>query len=203
VRCHGGDHGDPACVDDVQHRVRVDAGDLTDQAEVDHFAVDRGFFAGRGEQARVLARDPDRVRAVRVDQADEFPADLAGEHHADDVHRLGCGDSQAAAELAVDAEPVEHRGDLRAAAVDDDRLQPRQSQEHHVLCERGLQLVVDHRVAAVLDHDGRAVEALQPRQRLDEYACFFGRGGQPRVGGDGVFGGFVDGHEEYALFSST
>ena len=31
-----------------------------------------------------------------------------------------------------------------------------------------LQLGVDHGVAAVLDHDGRAVEALQPGQRLDQ-----------------------------------
>ena len=33
--------------------------------------------------------------------------------------------------------------------------------------ERALQLVVDHGVAAVLDDDGPAVEALQPGQRLD------------------------------------
>jgi hypothetical protein len=29
-------------------------------------------------------------------------------------------------------------------------------------------LRVDHRVAAVLDHDGGAVEPFQPRQRLDQ-----------------------------------
>ena len=34
--------------------------------------------------------------------------------------------------------------------------------------EGGLELVVDHRVAAVLDDDERAAEPLEPRQRLDE-----------------------------------
>ena len=51
------------------------------------------------EQAGVLAGEPDRERAVLVDQADELAADLADEHHPDDVHRLGRGDAQAAAEL--------------------------------------------------------------------------------------------------------
>ena len=49
---------------------------------------------------RVLTGQADRVRAVGVDQPDELAADLADEHHADDVHRLGGGDAQAAAELA-------------------------------------------------------------------------------------------------------
>ena len=35
----------------------------------------------------------------------------------------------------VDAEPVEHRGDLRAAAVHDDRAQPGVPQEDDVLRE--------------------------------------------------------------------
>ena len=58
--------------------------------------------------------------------------------------------------------------DLRAAAVHDDRVQAGEPQEHHVLREGPLELVVDHRVAAVLDDDERAAEPLQPRQRLDE-----------------------------------
>ena len=124
--------------------------------------------AHRGEQLGVLAGQADGERAVLVDQADQLAADLADEHHPDDVHRLGRGDPQAAAELAGDAEPVEHRGDLRAAAVHDDRLDAGVAQEHHVGGERPLQLGVDHRVAAVLDDDGGAVEPLQPRQRLDE-----------------------------------
>ena len=46
--------------------------------------------------------------------------------------------------------------------------QPGVAQEDDVLGERRAQRLVGHRVAAVLDHDGRAVEALQPGQRLDQ-----------------------------------
>ena len=88
-----------------------------------------------------------------VDEADEFAAHLAGEHHPDDLHRLGRRHPVAAAELARDAEPVEHRRDLRSAAVHDDRLDADVAQVDHVLGERALQLGVDHRVAAELDDD--------------------------------------------------
>ena len=133
-----------------------------------------------GEQAGVLAGEPDGERAVLVDQADQLALHLADEHHPDDVHRLGRGDPQAAAELRLDAEPVEHRGDLRAAAVHDDRAEAGEPEEGDVLGEGPLEGVVGHRVAAVLHHHDLAVVALQPRQRA-------GEGGRlGRVGGVAV-----------------
>jgi hypothetical protein len=39
-----------------------------------------------------------------------------------------------------------------------------------------LEVVVDHRVAAVLHNDERAAEAFEPRERLDECARLCGRG---------------------------
>src|SRR3954451_20648215 len=104
VRGDGGDHRDAPGVDDVQHRVRVDLGDLADEPDVDLLTVHSGLFALGGEQPGVFAGDADRVRPVCVDQPDELAADLAGEHHPDDVHRLRGGDAQAALELALDAE---------------------------------------------------------------------------------------------------
>jgi hypothetical protein len=62
--------------------------------------------------------------------------------------------------------------------VHDDRQDAREPQEHHVLRERGLQALVHHRVAAVLDHDHLAVEALQPRQRLGEDGRLLARAGE-------------------------
>ena len=116
----------------------------------------------------VLAGQPDGDRAVLVEQPDELTADLAGEHHPHDVHDLGGGDPQPAPELALQAEPVEHRRDLRTAAVHDDGAQAGIPQERDVLGEGGLEAVVDHGVAAVLDDDERAAELLEPGQRLDE-----------------------------------
>ncbi len=134
-------------------------GDLADQAEVDLLAVDDGVGGLGGEQPGVLAGEADGERAVLVDQPDQLALDLADEHHPDDVHRLGGGDPQPAAELRLDAEPVEHLGDLRAAAVHDDRLEAGEPQERDVLGERPLQVVVGHGVAAVLHHHDLAVVA--------------------------------------------
>ena len=64
-------------------------------------------------------------------------------------------------------------GGLMSAAhadttVHDDGAQAREAQEDDVLGKRALQRVVGHGVAAVLDDDGGAAEALEPRQRLGE-----------------------------------
>ena len=194
-----GDDRDPAGLDQVEHRLGAHVRDLADQAEVDLLAVDDGVGGLGGEQAGVLAGAADRERAVLVDQADQLALDLADEDHPDDVHRLGRGDPQAAAELRLDAEPVEHRGDLRAAAVHDDRLEAGEAQERDVLGERALQDVVGHGVAAVLHHDDLAVVALQPRQRGRERA----RLGRVGLAGVVVRVGRWIAHEEYALFSWT
>src|SRR5690606_6793136 len=162
-----GDHGDAPGGDEVVDGGGVDAGDVADAAHVDLFAVDVGTAALGGEQAGVLAAHAHGVGAVVVDEADQFPADLAHQDHADDVGGLGRGDSQAAFELGGYVELGEHRRDLRAAAVDDDGPDADVVQEDHVGGEGGLEFGVDHRVAAVFDDDGAACEPLQPGQGLD------------------------------------
>ena len=64
-----GDHRDPAGLDQVEHGLGPDLGDLADQAEVDLLAVDDGVGGLGGEQAGVLAGQADGERAVLVDQA--------------------------------------------------------------------------------------------------------------------------------------
>jgi hypothetical protein len=56
--------------------------------------------------------------------------------------------------------------------VHDDGVDSAVAQEHHVGGEGGLEGVVGHRVAAVLDHDDLAVNLLQPRQRGGEDLSF-------------------------------
>jgi hypothetical protein len=100
---------------------------------------------------------------VLVDERDELAVHLARQHHAHDIHGLGGRHPVAATELALDSEPAEHRRDLRAPAVHDDRLDARISEVDHVFCEGPLQLGTHHGVAAELHDDRLAVEALQPR----------------------------------------
>ena len=191
------DDGDAAGGEEVVDRRGVDLGDIAHETEVDLDPVLDEASARAAEEARVLAREPDGQRAVVVEETDELAAHLSDEDHPDDVHGLRRRHAQAAAELALDAEAPEHGPDLRAAAVDDDRPQPGVPEEGDVLGEGRLERLVGHRVAAVLDDDERAVEALQPRQRLDE-------GGGLGLGvGEVVRAGVGVAHVEYALFSWT
>ena len=117
-----------------------------------------------------------RVERDRTPHVETWTLDLPDQHHPYDVHRLGGGHPQAAAELGLDAEPVEHLRDLRAATVDDDRLEAGEPEERDVLGEGDLEGLVGHRVAAVLHHDRLAVVALEPRQRGGERAGLGGVG---------------------------
>lgn len=188
----GGDDRDPAVVQQCLDGPGVDGGDLADPADVHGFAVDHQAVLGGGDRVGVLARHADGQRSVLVEQADELPLDLSGQHHADDVHRLGRRDAETGLEFADQALLVELGADLRAAAVHDDGLETGVPQEDDVLGEGGLQLLVDHGVAAELDDDGLAVVAGQPGQRLDEDLRLGQRGVLPRGA-----------HELYALFSWT
>jgi hypothetical protein len=205
IRRDGGDHRDPAGLQQVEHGAGVDLDDVADQADVHLDPVHHGGPPPGAQQAAVLAGQTDRVGAVRVEQADQLAGHLPGQHHPDDVHRLGGGDAQSAAELAGDAEPVEHGVDLRTAAVHHHRAQADLPQEDHVLGEGALEVLVDHGVAAVLDHDDRAREPLQPGQRLDQHLGLLvgaqvGAGVEDEVVRDD--GGLLA-HVLYALFSWT
>ena len=170
----------PAGLDEVEDRLGPHLGDLADEAQVDLGAVDDRAGGDGAEEAGVLPRQADGQCAVLVDEADELALHLADEHHPDDVHRLGRGHPQPAAELRLDAELVEHPGDLRAAAVHDDGLEAGEAQERDVLGEGDLEGLVGHRVAAVLHDDRAAVVALEPRQGRGQRAGL-GRVGAARV----------------------
>ena len=130
-----------------------------------------------------MPRQPHRAAAVApddVDEADQLLVDAAGEHHLDDAHGLLVGDAHAVDEARLHAQLVEHVGDLRPAAVDDDRVQPDELQEHDVAAEALAQARIVHRVAAVLDDDRLAAKFLDVGQRLDEDGGFLD-GGEPLV----------------------
>jgi hypothetical protein len=197
-----GDDRDATGLDQVEHRLGAHLRDLADQAEIDLLAVDDRVGTTRREQAGVLTRQSDRQRPVLVDQSDQLALDLADQHHPDDVHRRWSRHPEPTAELRLDAEPVEHGRDLRTTPVHDDRPEPGEPQERHVLGERPLQGLVGHRVAAVLhDHD-LAVVALQPRQSARERGGLGGVGNGRRHGW-ALLRRFAERHELYAEFSWT
>ena len=139
--------------------------DVADEAE-------RGIRRRDRQQARILAghADGDRLVArLAVDRRDEIAVDLADQHHAHDLERLGIGDPQAVLELRLLADAAEHRVDLRAAAMDQHAAHADAAQQQHVLSEREVALAVDRRSAEL--HDDRfAGELPDVGQRLDEDA---------------------------------
>jgi hypothetical protein len=147
----------------VLDHVDVDAVDLAHEAEV---------FGPRGrphlEQGTVLAAEADGGLSVAVEAGEDVRVDLSEQHHLGHLDRLRVGDPQALDELHLHSHALHVVGDLRAAAVDDDRVHPDVLEEDDVPGERLPQLLVAHRGTAILDHDRAAVELPDVGQRLEK-----------------------------------
>ena len=118
----------------------------------------------------VLAGEADRPAARLVDVGDDGLVDEAAEHHLHHLHGLLVGHPHAPHELALLADPGEPLADLGPAAVHDHRVHADALQEHDVAGEASGQVVLHHRVPAVLDDEGGAGEALDVGERLGEHA---------------------------------
>ena len=136
---HRGEHRDQLAAEHLLEHGGVDLVGLADEAEVDD-VLDVAAAAARvtlraitmlpSLPHRPIARPP-----CGVDRADDLLVDRAGEHHLDDLDRRLVGDAQAGGELRLDAELVEHRADLRPAAVDDHRIDAGLLEQDHVAGE--------------------------------------------------------------------
>jgi hypothetical protein len=124
--------------------------------------------AADAEQQPVVAAQSDRGLAVAVQAQDDVLVDLADEDHLGHLDGLRARHAQAAHELHGHPEALHVGGDLRAAAVDDDRVQPDVLQQHDVARELLAQRRILHRGAAVLDDDRLAVELPDVGKRLEQ-----------------------------------
>ena len=150
---------------DVVDDADVDALDLADEADV---LAARAGHRRHAEELAVVAGEADRRLPVAVDARDDVLVDLADEHHLGDLDGVGVAHAQPADELDRHVQPLHVGRDVRPAAVDDDRVQPDVLEQHDVAGEVLAQLGLGHRRAAVLDHDGLAVELPDVRERLEE-----------------------------------
>ncbi len=94
---------------------------------------------------------------------DDFLVDAAAQHHFYDIHGLGIGDAHAVDKFGVDIELCQQGADLRSATVHDNGVHAHQFHQYHVSGEALVEQRVDHGVAAKLDDDGFADEALDIR----------------------------------------
>ncbi len=149
---------------------------FADETEIEH-AFDVGIRVLDGlmrlfgeDHVAVLAAKANRPFAGLVDQRDDFLVDRARQHHFDDLDRLGVGDAQAAFELRFDAHLRQHGANLRAAAMDDDRVDARLLQKRDIGRKRLAKLGIAHGVATVFHHDGLVFITLHVGQGLSQQA---------------------------------
>ena len=137
----------------------------------------------RPDQPAILAADADRQCARLVDQSGNILIDRAGQHHLDDLdHRL-VGHPQPVHEARLYRQPLQHRVDLRPAAMHDDRVHADLFEQRDVPPELLGQMLVTHGMAAVFDHDGHPRIAAEKRQRLYEDTSLLG--GSLKIEGQG------------------
>ena len=110
---------------DIRIRIALGAGQFLGGDKV---GVDAGQANGFHlcDAVGVCAVDLEGLVACSVDGADDGFVDAARQHHLDDLHRCGVGDAQAILECGFDAELFQHAADLRAAAMDNDRVDAEQ-----------------------------------------------------------------------------
>jgi hypothetical protein len=106
---------------------------------------------------------------VHVDRRDNVAVDLADQHHASDLNRLGIGYPQTVAELGTFAESGHELADLRPATMHHDWAQPHGSQQHRVVGHGPTEHGVDHGVAPIFDHHDGAAEPLDVGQGFQQY----------------------------------
>src|SRR5262249_43398446 len=71
-------------------------------------------------------------------------------------------------ESALEADAIEHLVDLRAAAMDHDRVHADLLHQDDVTCHQVAELGVGHGVAAIFDHEGGVVVPAHKGQRLGD-----------------------------------
>ena len=124
-------------------------------------------FAGT-DQTTVTTGQAHGLAASGIDQAHDVLLHFAGQHPLHHFHGFFVGDAHALNELALFANLVQRRVDLRATAVDHHGIEAHQLEQHHVLRKVRLQFRIGHGIAAVLDHDGFAVKLADVGQRLGQ-----------------------------------
>ena len=144
VAADGGNHGDVAPIQQIHHRIDVHLLDFAHEAQP--LILDAAL-----QQAAVHAGEADGLAALHLQQVDQGLVDLAGQHHLHDIHGFLVRHAQAVHEDRLLAQTIHQIIDFRPAAVHKHDMNADEPEEHDVLHDLLLELLVDHGVAAVFD----------------------------------------------------
>src|SRR5690606_150647 len=137
----------------------------------------------RANQVGILAGQAQRLAAMLVDQVDDILVHLAAENHFHHIHGRAVGHAHAFDELAGDVQALEQVTDLRTTAMHHYRIDANVLHHHDILVEAVLHLFALHSVAAGLDDDGLAGDALDIGQSLGQEHGYLGSGVTVQHGG--------------------
>ena len=132
------------------------------------FLVRHLHFA-RAYQAAILACKANRLPAIVVDQHDDVLLNFAAQHPFDDFHRLFVGNAHALHEAALLTDFFQCVVDLRSTAMNHNGIHTDQLEQNDIARKAMLETLFRHRVTAVFDDNGLAVEFANVRQSLGQY----------------------------------
>ena len=124
------------------------------------------------EHPAVLAGDSDCRGVAVFEQLDDILVDFPRKDHFRNSDRFLVGHAVAVDKFCLDLKIVQHRRNILAAAVYDNRPQSDKFHQRHVVHDALLDVFVVHEASAVLDDDGLLSEFLYVRQSFDEYVGF-------------------------------
>ena len=120
----------------------------------------------------VNAADTDRLGTLLSERSNDFLIGFSDKNHLRNAHCLRIGHTEAILELRRNIHSGKHIADVRSAAVNDNRIDSDELQKSDVIHDGRFELLVDHRVAAILYNDRFARQALNIRERFNQDSCF-------------------------------
>ena len=118
------------------------------------------------QQSAVLAGDPDRLDAHLLNHRHKRLVDLARKYHLNNINRFLICDPESVNKFRLLSESVHQIVDLGSSAVNKNNLDAYQSEQDNVFHDLLFELLVDHCVSAVFDHNDLVIVLLDVGQRL-------------------------------------
>ncbi len=149
----------------IKLRRHINAG-----AALFHLRIPRHLHFACANQAAILARKANCLATGLVDIADNLLVDESGQYHFNHIHGLGIGNAHAVDKLCLFADSGQMLPDLRAAAMNHDRIDADLFEQRNIGGKTLLELLFNHRIAAIFDDDSLIGEALQIGESLNKGA---------------------------------
>ena len=161
------DNRDKACIQQHLNQFSVNLFNIANIANI--YQINLAIFINVGQmllslnQSSILTVQAHCLATQGVQASYQISIDFTNQSHLRNAHGLSIGYTQAANKLALLTSLHQHTGNFRAAAVNNNGTHTSALQEHDILQHLVLQLVVQHSVAAIFNHDGFILKLAQIR----------------------------------------